>query len=245
MKNKSSNKRIVRIVLIFIPIVLFNTKAISSYPPRFQVGANFLLEFPQGEFKDVVNHAGFGVSGEFLYALPMIPVSVGLSGSYIIYGNDTRRVRLIPGVAVDVDVETSNNIAMGHFLLRAQQRQGAIRPYMDGLIGFNYLFTQTLIKNRSEGVEIASSINVDDFAFSYGGGAGIMISVYQRPIEEIQDNAGLARVNLDLRLRYLFGSEAKYLFEDSIEIAGEDVFYNETKSLTDIITLQIGAILEF
>lgn len=245
MKNKKSRKHILRLVLIPITIVLFNANAISSYPPRFQAGANFLLEFPQGEFKDNVNHTGFGFSGEFLYALPMIPISVGLSGAYIIYGNDTRQVRFFPGIAVDVDVETSNNIATGHFLLRAQQRQGTIRPYLDGLIGFNYLFTQTLIKNRSGGEEIASSINVDDFAFSYGGGAGIMISVYQSPIEEIRHNAGLARVNVDLRLRYLFGSEAKYLFEDSIEIAGEDVFYNESRSLTDIITLQIGAVLEF
>jgi hypothetical protein len=213
-----------------------------NYPPRFQVGINFLLAFPQDEFNEIVKQTGFGVAGEFLYSFPLVPVSIGLAGGYIIYGNDSRRERFsltIPDVYVDV--KTTNNIATGHFLLRVSPRQGSVRPYLDGLIGFNYLFTQTKINSQGTGDEVASSTNFDDSAFSYGGGGGLLITLYQD--KKAED--GLAAVNLDLRLRYLFGSEAEYLKKGSIEISGGDVFYNVSKSVTDIITFQIGVTLEF
>ncbi|NIT60752.1 MAG: hypothetical protein GWN00_32480 [Aliifodinibius sp.] len=242
MNNRIYKSRLFFLATFLIITLVGSNSYSGNYPPRFQAGINFLLAFPQDEFNETVDNVGFGIAGEFLYSLPLVPISLGFSGGYIIYGSETRQERFNP---VNVDVETSNNIATGHFLFRAQPRQGTIRPYMDGLIGFNYLFTQTIIKNRSGGEEIASSINFDDFAFSYGGGGGIMITVYQTPIDEGEYDVGLARVNVDLRLRYLFGSVAEYLHEDSIEIAGGDVFYNVSKSVTDIITFQIGVTLEF
>lgn len=237
----SRNKLFLLLTLTIITLTISNLYP-RNYPPRFQVGVNFILAFPQDEFSDIVKQTGFGGAGEFLYRFPLVPISVGFAGSYIIYGSESRRERFsltIPDVYVDVN--TTNNIATGHFLLRAQPRQGSVRPYLDGLIGFNYLFTQTKIESQGTGDEVASSTNLDDFAFSYGGGGGLMITLYQ----DKQAEDGLATVNLDLRLRYMFGSQAKYLKEGSIEIVGVDVFYNENKSVTDIITFQIGVTLEF
>lgn len=214
--------------------------------PRFQVGLNFLLAFPQDEFNDYVDHAGYGGAGEFLYSLPFVPLSVGFAGSYLIYGSQTRSEKFSQTIPdVSVDVHTTNNIATAHLLFRALPRQGKVRPYLDGLIGFNYLFTQTSIKSKNSGEEVASSTNLDDFAFSYGGGGGLMITVFEKPIDKGELGIGLARVNVDLRIRYLFGSEAKYLKEGSIIINGGDVYYDENTSVTDVITFQVGATLEF
>jgi hypothetical protein len=206
------------------------------------VGVNFLLAFPQDEFNDYVDHPGFGGSGEFLYNFPVMPLSFGAAVGYLIYGEESRSEKFSPNIPeVSVKVITTNNIVTGHFVLRAMPKQGRVRPYMDGLIGFNYLFTQTKIESKGSGEEVASSTNLDDFAFSYGGGGGLMIVLYQDPAAE----DGVAAVNLDLRMRYLFGSEAKYLKEGSIEIVGGDVYYDEIRSVTDVITFQVGVTMEF
>jgi len=229
-------------ITVFMMIIASTNLFSGNYPPRFQVGLNFLLAFPQDEFNDYVDHPGFGGAIEFLYSFPLVPISVGVDGSYLIYGSETRSERFsttIPDVTVNVN--TTNNIASMHFLLRALPRQGRVRPYMDGLIGFNYLFTQTKIESKSSGEEVASSTNLDDFAFSYGGGGGLMIMLYQDKGAE----DGLATVNLDLRVKYLFGSEAEYLKEGSIEIVGGDVYYDVNKSVTDVVTFQIGVTVEF
>lgn len=243
MKNKTyGHGKLLSIIVILVLILVSPNLSAGSYPPQFQAGINFLLAFPQDEFNEIVDNAGFGIGGEFLYSFPLIPLSIGLSGGYIIYGSETREERFsltIPDVYVDVS--TTNNIAQGHFLMRAQPGQGSVRPYMDGLIGFHYLYTRTTVKDQGDGEDVASSTNFDDFAFSYGGGGGLMISLYRNMREE----NGLEAVNLDLRLRYLFGSEAEYLKEGSISIENGNVSYNVNKSATDIITFQIGVTLEF
>lgn len=232
-----------QVVFVLMLVVIVHQNLLAYYPPRFQAGANFLLAFPQGEFDDIVNRAGVGGSGGFLYSLSFVPVAIGLSAAYINYGSDTRREPIVPGVTVDVN--TSNNIATLHLLVRAIPGKGSVRPYLDGLIGFNYLFTQTIVKNRSGGEEIASTINFDDFAFSYGGGGGVLINLFRKPLEGNEIDAGFFAVNLDLRLRYLFGSQAEYLHEGSITIVSDEVYYDVSKSVTDMITAQVGVVLEF
>lgn len=215
--------------------------------PRFGGAGHFLLGFPQGEFKDNVDRIGYGVSGEFLYSFDPTPVKIGASLGFLIYGRETREEPFSTTIPdVTVDVTTSNNVLLGHFLIRLQPRVGAIRPYLDGLVGFNYLFTQTKIESQ-EGQEqdIATSTNFDDFAFSYGGGGGIMIKVYDGTKKRKPSKGGLAAVLVDARVRYLKGSKAEYLKEGSIGREDTEVTYDVIKSNTDLLTVQIGAIFEF
>jgi len=212
--------------------------------PRFGGAGHFLLGFPQGEFKDNVDRIGYGVSGEFLYSFGPTPVKIGASLGFLIYGRETREEPFSTTIPdVTVDVTTSNNILLGHFLLRLQPRVGAIRPYLDGLVGFNYLFTQTEIKSQMQ--DVATSTNFDDFAFSYGGGGGIMIKVYDGTKKTKPSKGRFAAVLVDVRVRYLKGSKAEYLKEGSIGREDTEVTYDVIESNTDLLTVQIGAIIEF
>lgn len=241
-----ASKRIIFLLAMSLMAKVGGDLYSQTYPPRFQLGLNFMLAFPQDEFNDYVDHPGFGGAGEFLYTIPVVPVSIGAAFGYLIYGEESRSERFSTTIPdVSVKVTTTNNIFTGHFLLRALPRHGRVRPYMDGLIGFNYLFTQTKIESKNSGEEVASSTNLDDFAFSYGGGGGLMITVYEKPFDEGPLENELGRVNIDFRIRYLFGSEAKYLKEGSIQIVGGDVYTDENKSVTDVITFQLGVTLEF
>ena len=134
-----------------------------------QLGVDFNTLIPQGEFKQNVKNNGYGVSGNVLIGLGRSPLLVGVDLGFATYGHESRKVPLsgsIPDITVDVD--TDNNIFLTHFVLRAQPRHGAVRPYVDGLVGFKYLFTKTTVQSDSSDEPLASNNNLSDFAFKIG-----------------------------------------------------------------------------
>jgi hypothetical protein len=204
-------------------------------------GLNFTLAFPQGEFKDNVDRLGYGGSLQFLFfdPKPEMPVSFGLNVGYINYGSESRREPFsytIPDVFVDVD--RTNNLVNFHLLFQIISPTGTIRPYAEGLFGGSYIFTETSIKSRDYD-EVASSTNFDDFAWSYGAGGGFIILLTENVGEEV------GSLFLDLKARYLFGSEAEYLKEGSVSVQNGRVAYAVSKSKTDLLQIHVGVVAYF
>ena len=200
---------------IVILAVLF-LMAGSLYAQNFQGGGDFLLGLPQGAFKDNVNRAGYGITGNIGFAPSGYAYMLGVEFGYMNYGTERRREPFSTTIPdVTVDVETTNNFALGHLFLRLQPNSGSIRPYLEGALGGNYLFTKTSIKNHGNGgEEVASSTNLDDVAFSYGGGAGLLIVLAHYDSEGSRgDDSKISDLLLDVRCRYLAGAEAEYLKE--------------------------------
>ena len=85
-----------------------------------------------------------------------------------------------------MDVTTKNKVFQTHFVLRLQSRAGRLRPYVEGLAGFKYLFTRTTIGEddfrENFGEEVAGSTNYDDFALSGGARAGIDVRVFRQDV---------------------------------------------------------------
>ncbi|MDP2363850.1 MAG: hypothetical protein Q8M94_08780, partial [Ignavibacteria bacterium] len=111
---------------------------------------------------------------------------------------------------------------------------GRIRPYVQGLFGGQYLFTETSVKNENNQQEFANSTNFEDWAWSYGAGGGICILLSGDPVSEV------GAIYLDFKGRYLFGSEAEYLKEGSVQVNGQQVIYHPSKSKTDMLTVHLG-----
>lgn len=200
-------------------------------------GINLSLAFPVNEFKENVDNVGFGLSGEFLFITPQIhsPFGVGVNLGYFIYGMESRREPFsltIPDVFVNV--ERTNNLVNFHLLFQVGVPTGKIRPYLEGLFGGSYLFTETNIKSDNSFNEVASSVNFDDWAWNYGFGGGIGILVGGDPITNID------ALFIDLKVRYMFGSEAEYLKEGSVEIIESRVTYLVSESKTDMISAHAG-----
>ena len=206
-------------------------------------GLNITLGFPMGEFKDEIDRLGFGLSGHFLFLAPTVnrPFGIGLNVGYLNYGQETRREPFsltIPDVTVDV--ERSNNLFNFHVLFQLGFGSGSVRPFVEGLFGGSYIFTETTIRSRGS-EEVASSNNFDDFAWSYGAGGGILILLTSGD-EEGSDAGALF---LDLKARYLLGSEAEYLKEGSVIISNGRVTYQVSKSKTDLLTVHAGVVAYF
>jgi len=223
-------------LIIFVAVISINKTLAQAG------GINFTLGFPTGEFKENVDRLGFGLSGHFLFLAPTIehPFGIGLNIGYLNYGQESRREPFsltIPDVTVDVD--RSNNLVNFHALFQLGFGSGSVRPFIEGLFGGSYIFTETSIKSRGT-EEVASSNNFDDFAWSYGGGGGILILLHSG--DEGDDFGSLF---LDIKARYLFGSEAEYLKEGSVIVSNGKVTYLVSKSKTDLITAHIGVVAYF
>lgn len=221
-------------LILFVSVLYFNVNAQSA-------GINFTLGFPTGEFKENIDRLGYGISGHFALwnPKPQMPFTFGLNIGYLNYGNESRREPFsstIPDVTVDVD--RTNNLVNFHLLFQVMLPEGPFRPYAEFLFGGSYLFTETSIKSR--GVEeVASSTNFDDFAWNYGAGAGFLIQVGEG------DGEQMGGIFIDLKARYLFGTEAEYLKEGSVTVQNGRVIYDISKSKTDMITANLGVVFFF
>ncbi len=203
---------------------LFAAIMLTIIPLKFSLaqsaGLNLTLAIPSGEFKEKVDNLGFGLSGNinFISPKPKSPFGVGLNLGYIVYGSESRREPLsttIPDVFVNID--RTNSLLNFHLLFTIGVPTGRIRPYVEGLFGGSYIFTTTSVKSQGTGDEFASSTNFDDWAWSYGAGGGFTVLLSGDP------NTDQKTIYLDLKGRYLFGSEAEYLKQGSVEIQNGQV----------------------
>ena len=214
---------------------LAETAQAQLYP---QGDINVVVGLPQGEFEDTIDNAGFGLSLFGGLGLGRTPIVIGVDLGFLVYGYERRREPFSTTIPdVTVRVETSNAIAMGHAVLRLQPPSGAVQPYLDGLFGFKYFFTETSIHDDDYfDEEIASTTNFDDAALSYGVGGGLDIMLHRGRGAVVMINAGA---------RYLFGRQAEYLQEGSIERRNGRVFFATDRSETDILLMQLGITFKF
>jgi hypothetical protein len=208
-------------------------------PPFFQVGGGLMMGVPVGTFQDNVDFSA-GVSGHVGFGIGTSPFSIGAEGSALWYGSESRDVPLVglPGLAVGVN--TTNAMYLLHGRVRAQKRVGRVRPYVDGLVGFNYLVTATSIDADTDCYDDGSSYDcdddgdsmthLDDLVLSAGGGAGVMIAFGSSP----------RPLSLDLSLRYLYGDEADYLTEGDVLFREQGVVLRRRRSRTDMLMVYVG-----
>ena len=219
-------------------------------PPYVITGFGILGGFPSGEFGENVKNPGIGISGYVGYMIPRTPAVIGLDLGYLIYGHERRIEQFsltIPDV--HVGVVTENNIFSMNAFLRLQTNPSPLRFYVEGVVGFHYLFTSTTIENVDQspfsGEDIATSTNLDDFAFTKGVGGGILIEVWSGGEDRTPQNRTLRSVSLELRMRYHDGSEADYLKRGDIVRREGTAELNITKSTTDLITAHFGLAIDF
>ncbi|MCY4546673.1 MAG: hypothetical protein OXD39_15710 [Gemmatimonadetes bacterium] len=221
----------------------------ADVPPVVITGIGILGGFPTGEFGENVKNPGIGLSGNVGYIIPRTPAVIGLDLGYMIYGRERRTEQFsltIPDVIVDV--VTENNIfSMNAFLRLMTGTTAPLRFYVEGVVGFHYLFTSTTIEDlpRLSGEDIASSTNLDDFAFTRGVGGGVLIEVWGIGEDRTPQNRTVRSVSLDVRMRYHDGAEADYLKRGDIVRRSGTAELNITKSTTDLITAHLGIAMDF
>jgi hypothetical protein len=221
-------------------------------PVAGQINLRGTVGIPRGSLQDNIDGVGGGVHlyiGGWLGASPAL---LGLDLGILNYGRTTDNVPFsrTVGPRIPVEVTTTNNVLETHLSLRLQPRRGAARPFVEGLLGFKYLYTRTQldddVDDGLENDEIAGSTNFDDFAFSGGVGAGVDVLVYQpsSPTNWVQG------LDLHLGVQYLLGQEAEYLAEGELEDTDGDGQLDREeldvrRSQTTLLQPQFGVTVRF
>lgn len=218
-------------------LLLFAVLPITIQAQVNDADINLFFGIPQGEFQENLDATAIGINGSVAFAIPSSPLSLGLELGIMTYGTDSRDESFNPNIPeVTVEVNTMYDIFTAHTFIRYEARSGVMRPYIDGLVGLNYLFTETNIQDQNNYQTIASDTNFDDTAFSYGVGGGLKFRVAQTETNQYLIN---------LKGRYLLGSEADYLQEGSLEVVEGQLFFDESTSKTDILTIHVGLSVKF
>jgi hypothetical protein len=205
------------------------------------IGGSLVLGFPQGEFKEKVDNLGYGLQlhGTIFSPSALSPFTVGINLGYMIYGNESSTRPLsetIPDVMVDVS--RTNNIANFHLLFQVSPFNTRVRPYIEGLFGGAYLFTTTKVESRNSGQNVFESTNFDSFTWSYGYGGGLLIKV-------AESLGKVSELFIDLKARFIYGTEAEYLKEGSVRIVSGRAIYDVQKSKTNLMTINLGVVAYF
>jgi hypothetical protein len=192
--------------LFFLLITIFSVstalKAQTHFNLAFQVGV------PIGEFRENTEAVGAGFkAGLFVPFADNIPVYFGLDFGYMVYGANTQFVNenlqvtasngaVLGSIPINLRVQTNNNLINGHAVLRLKAPLANVQPYVDGLIGLNYLYTRTKILDETSNV-INAQTQEQSVVLSYGGAFGLQIKLSEN-------------FRLDARGVYLIGGKARY-----------------------------------
>lgn len=197
-------------------------------------GGSLIYGRPTGDFADYVKQ-GFGVDGFARWKVDRRGAfSIGLEGGWMQYGRETIRTPLSSTVGrINVDVTTSNNIVFLGLGPQLTAPSGPVRPYLNGAVGFSYLFTQSSVEGSdNNNYSFAETTNFDDFVFATTGGAGIYIPLGARQ-----------EVALDIGVRYHNGGRGQYLREGSIkDRPGTTPLITPIESQTQLISWRIGVV---
>lgn len=230
------------IIVLFLFIGHVHTAA-----QELQLSLDLDIGIPQRDFSDQLDRAGVGLGISGAYQFKNTPVMLGLDFGFINFGKDVREEPLSTTIPdLRVEVENRYNLVTGNLLLRLIPQPQAFRPYVEGLFGFNYFFTETAIRERGSfsSEDKLRDTNFEDVALSYGFGTGLQLRVYQDKVP-VREETSPAAVYLTLASRYMLGHEAEYLQQGSISIENGNVFYDVSRSKTDLLYFKFGIVVSF
>jgi hypothetical protein len=200
-------------------------------PPRGYLGGGIDVAHAVGEFADYVK-SGVGLGGVFLWR-PDRTGSLGLrfSGNFLIYGSQTRRYPLVPGISVDVTTNnTIGSMSVGPQLMLGD---GALLPWVHGGIGFSYFATTSSVEGSDNTSSFARSTNFDDITFAPEFGGGLLVRL----------SAGRNPVLLDLSARFINNGRVTYVTRDRISVVNNELVLDPVTSEANLMIYRVGVMV--
>jgi hypothetical protein len=216
--------------LVLISFSSFSQVRVSGY-------TNFSPAFPIGEYKDMNNRTGWGGRfGILVQPNKKVPVKLGIELGYVTQGFKTQYFNSINfSQFSDYRARARLNVFSALFNLRVQSSTGKqrIRPFMEGLIGWNNFYGTTILQERNPAEDydwdtVDRESTKGYWSLTYGGSAGFDICLDKEKI-----------IWLECKVSYLKGNNTMYYTNPSVDANGYSKF-TLAKSETDMLIPQIG-----
>ena len=198
-------------------------------PHNLYLGLSLQVGQAKGQFANYVDY-GAGVGGYLVY-LPSRrgPFGVRLDLMYLVYGSQTHRYPLVPGVVVDVTTDNQIfQIALGPQLTIGR---GMLRAYGFGTLGGSFFSTTSAVEGTDPNNQpFASTTNHSDATFSGEFGGGVQVRVKR----------GNPMVLLDIGARYLKNGQVTYVTKEGVTISGNQLLVNPVHSDANLLIYHVG-----
>lgn len=195
----------------------------QSMRAQNQVAFAFVLMQPRGELDRNVGT----FNGPYLTYLRDLGSSrrwaLGATGMGGTYGDAERPAP--PGYRAT----TQNSVAFFTGVVQFKAATGTVQPYLQGIGGYGWFTTTTWVSCDDDDCDthrIGQITDHGDGAFVAGGGAGLLMRIYERK-RDVDARPGAPKSNreplrayVDIATRYLHGGKAKY-------VPGDPVFTDE------------------
>lgn len=203
-------------------------------PVRAYAGGGLILAQPVGEFEDFID-GGIGFGGHFLLKLDRAGAfGIRTDAGFVIYGHESRRVCLSTtvGCRVQVDLNTTNDIAFASIGPQLTFPSGPVQPYVNGSIGIAYFSTRSSIEGLGDAEDHFDTTNFDDVTFAWQAGTGLRVPL----------RVARVPVALDLGARYNTNGRVEYLREGDISDHPDgSITLHPQHSQANMVTWLIGA----
>ena len=206
---------------------------VEPAPVRAFAEGSVLYAQPVGEFAD---HIDRGVGLALGLSVPIrerSPWSIRLNGGVLNYGNERREVTLGGSVGgrIRLDLTTTNNVFYLGVGPQVAVTTGTLRPYALAFAGGAYFNTTSSLSGTGDHEEFGRTVNHDDLAFSWGGGAGVRLPL---PVSTVP-------VLVDFGARYHRIGEVEYLREGDITDRPDGTIQlDPQRSRADMLTIHVG-----
>ncbi len=218
----------------------------SGLPP-ISINVRSAFGAGQGAFKDNAPRLT-GITVEGHVRVRESPLRFGAAWTYLRYATERQRSLGTSEYFTNLPVlvTTSNYLTALHGVVRVQPAKGRVRPYVDGLVGFSFVFTDTTINDAQNGcygnTACKRARNNEDYGFSVGGGAGVTIDLKSWPGGETHSPGS---VDLDIGLRYPYGGEVEHLTNTILDPNSVAAEFTSRRSRTDVLAMQAGFAIQF
>ena len=193
--------------------------------PRGWVGIAAQYARATGEFASYVRDGG-GLSGHLMIGLGGGGnIGLRLSGHGLIYGSQTRRYTLLPGISADV---TTSNVIAGLMIgPQISAGNGSVRAYGFGGVGFNYFATTSEVTGSGTNSPFASTTNYDDITVAIEAGGGLQVRLG-------------GTTYLDIGARYLSNGRVNYVTRDGVSVVGNNLVVSPINSEVTLVAYHVG-----
>jgi len=201
--------------------------------PVVYLGANFVAAEAMGEFSNYVND---GYGGELWVRKPVDEsgwISLRADFGFVVYGyqSDPACMAAPVGCQIQMDLNTSNNIIYGGIGPEFSIPGQVARPYVNGTLGFSYLFTTSSLEEGWGGDDFGHTNHLGDGVLSTKVGGGV----------EFQVKGGRVPLYIDLGVKYHHNGVAEFLTKgDIVNHHDGSITIYPNRDETNILTYRIG-----
>lgn len=198
-----------------------------------------MVGLPMGEYEQSLDQIGYGPEVSFRVSVSESPLWIGLDFGQLSLKQQTR---FINKGDKDLELVPLKGEILAHVVFRVQIEREGFVPYLEGLIGMQHFYSQSIDEKDPIYFEqddaTGFSTSEADKVLSGGVGAGFLFHVYQFKDEKSR----FKDLYVDTRLRFLTGGNIE-IIKELTTTNGPD--YKSFNVRPNTVTIQIGLSFDF